>query len=166
MTDNYSKSKKKSELKKENKKYRYLQRDKNLKSRRYFIETDYIDGVYGEDGKQLLRPLNEEEKAWLNQYYKEDVCATRKDAVLNDKEDDMAWKSIYRANNDRNIDLYNIKQRTGKLLTVSTEKFDFFSNEDVETNAIRFSYLDERPEDILEKLEDSVDDTDGSGNES
>lgn len=165
MTDSYSKSKKKSELKKENKKYRYLQKDKNLKSRRYFIDTDYIDGVYNEDGTQAIRPMTNEEKAWLNQFYKEDVCANRKDAVLYDESNDAVWKPIYRANNDRNVDLYNIKQRTGKLSTISTEKFDFFCKEDIEENAIKFSYLNDRPEDILEKLEDSVDDSDGSGDE-
>jgi len=165
MTESYLKSKKKSELKKENKKFRYLQREKNLKSRRYFIDTDYIDGVFNEEGKQVIRGLNEEEKAWLNQFYKEDVCASRKDAILHDPTDDQVWKPIYKANNDRNIDLYNIKQRTGKLSTVSTDKFDFFSKEDVETNAIRFSYLNESPEDLLEKLEDGIDDTDGSGDE-
>jgi hypothetical protein len=121
--------------------------------------------VFNEEGKQVIRGLNEEEKAWLNQFYKEDVCASRKDAILHDPTDDQVWKPIYKANNDRNIDLYNIKQRTGKLSTVSTDKFDFFSKEDVETNAIRFSYLNESPEDLLEKLEDGIDDTDGSGDE-
>jgi hypothetical protein len=165
MTNSYSKSKKKSELKAENKKYRYLQREKNLKSRRYFIDTDYIDGVYNEEGKQVMRGLNSEEKAWLNQFYKEDICASRKDAVLNDVYDDNVWKAIYRANNDRNIDLYNIKQRTGKLSTVSPEKFDFLSLEDIEDNAIRFSYLNEKPEDLLEELDESVDNSDSSGDE-
>lgn len=166
MTKESSKKNAKSVPKKDNKKYRYLQRDKNLKSRRYFIDTDYIDGVYNEDGTQAMRGLNDEEKAWLNQFYKEDVCASRKGAILYDEKDDAVWKPIYRANNDRNSDLYNIKQRTGKLSTVSPEKFDFITRENVEENAIRFSYLNENPCDLLEKLEDSVDDSEGGGDES
>lgn len=85
--------------------------------------------------------------------------------MLNDVYDDNVWKAIYRANNDRNIDLYNIKQRTGKLSTVSPEKFDFLSLEDIEDNAIRFSYLNEKPEDLLEELDESVDNSDSSGDE-
>jgi hypothetical protein len=165
MTNSYSKSKKKSELKAENKKYRYLQREKNLKSRRYFIDTDYIDGVYNEEGKQVIRGLSQEEKAWLNQFYKEDLCVSKKDCVLYDKDDKKTWSALYHDNYARYNDLYNIKQRTGKLSTVSTDKFDFMSNEDLETNAIRFSYLNETPEDLLEKLEDGIDDSDSGGDE-
>lgn len=102
----------------------------------------------------------------MNQFYKEDVCANRKDAILNDVSDDSKWKGIYRANNDRNIDLYNIKQRTGKLSTISTDKFDFISQETVEENAIRFSYLNETPESLLEELESSIENTDEGGDES
>lgn len=42
-----------------------------MKTRQEFIETDYVDGVYGEDGKLAIRPLNESEKEWLSQFYAE-----------------------------------------------------------------------------------------------
>lgn len=52
-----------------------LKKELNLKSRIDYIETEYIDGVYDEKGNQLIRPLNEEEKAWLDKFYSESVGA-------------------------------------------------------------------------------------------
>ena len=56
-------------------KYPALDRRYNTKARRYIIETDYISGVKDSDGNQVIRPLDEKEKEWLNQFYTESVNA-------------------------------------------------------------------------------------------
>lgn len=55
------------------KKYPALKKSSNTKARRSAIEVDYVDGVYNDKGEQVIRPLNEKEKEWLNQYYEETV---------------------------------------------------------------------------------------------
>ena len=56
--------------------YPNLKHATNLKSRKEYIETDYIDGVFNEEGKQVIRAMNDEEKAWLDQFYKEYTIAS------------------------------------------------------------------------------------------
>lgn len=50
-----------------------LKKASNTRSRRSVIEADYVNGVYDKNGKQVIRPLNEEEKEWLERYYEETV---------------------------------------------------------------------------------------------
>ena len=59
-------------------KYPNLDKSVNTKSRSDFIETDYIDGVKNADGELVIRPMNDKEKAWLNQWYGEHVIASSK----------------------------------------------------------------------------------------
>jgi len=54
-------------------KYPALDKSKNLPSRKEFIEPDYVNGVYDEDGNELIRPLTENEKAFINQFYEETI---------------------------------------------------------------------------------------------
>jgi hypothetical protein len=54
-------------------KYPALNKGMNLNSRKDYIEPEYINGVFGEDGKQVIRALTPEEKEWLNKYYEETV---------------------------------------------------------------------------------------------
>jgi hypothetical protein len=53
-----------------------LKRNLNLKSRRYYIEAEYANGVYDESGAQVMRPLSSDEKKWLNEFYGEYVNAS------------------------------------------------------------------------------------------
>lgn len=48
----------------------------NLKGRKDYIEPDYVNGVKNSKGETVIRALNEEEKDWLNQYYRETVVAS------------------------------------------------------------------------------------------
>lgn len=130
----------------------------SLKSRRYVIETDYVDGVKNPDGSVAMRPLNEYEKAWLAQFYKEDVNAIKKGALLNDPEDTATWKAIYKANNDRNNDLYNVMERTSRLKKLDVKDLESLTEEVLKDSAIRYSYLEESF--------NTVNDTDDSGDES
>lgn len=56
-------------------KYPALQKKLNLKMRSDYIESDYINGVYDEKGNQVIRPLTDEEKQFLNDFYEETVNA-------------------------------------------------------------------------------------------
>lgn len=71
-----NKPKEKKKAGRKNAKRPALNKSLNIFSRRDFIETQYIDGVYDEDGKELIRPLNEEEKDFLNSFYEETVIAS------------------------------------------------------------------------------------------
>lgn len=42
-----------------------------MKTRRDFIEAEYVDGVYDAKGNQLIRPLTDQEREWLSQFYAE-----------------------------------------------------------------------------------------------
>ena len=70
MTNNTGKTKK------HKKKFQYLNKKGARIQRHEFIETSYISGVYNQDGSQVIRPLNDSEKDWLNNYYKEFVHGT------------------------------------------------------------------------------------------
>lgn len=49
----------------------YLNKDGTARTRQDYIETDYINGLYDENGNELIRPLTKEEKEWLSQFYAE-----------------------------------------------------------------------------------------------
>lgn len=57
-------------------KYPNLKKDLNLKGRRDYIDTHYVDGVYDEKGNKVIRELNEEEKKWLDEFYRCNVNAS------------------------------------------------------------------------------------------
>jgi len=55
--------------KRENKKYPYLDKSYNLKSRQdYMDNTYYVNGIKNSKGKKVIRELNEEEKEFLNKF--------------------------------------------------------------------------------------------------
>ena len=56
-------------------KYPALQRKYNLKMRQDYIETEYVNGTYDKDGVRVIRPLNAEEKKFLNAFYEEVVSS-------------------------------------------------------------------------------------------
>lgn len=53
-----------------------LKKDMNLKTRREYIDTGYVDGVFDNEGNRLIRALTEEEKDWLDKFYSEHVNAS------------------------------------------------------------------------------------------
>lgn len=54
-------------------KYPALSKGLNLKSRKDYIECDYINGIYDEYGNEIIRPLNKKEMEFLNNFYEETV---------------------------------------------------------------------------------------------
>ena len=91
-----------------------------MKARRDYIETDYVNGIKDKHGNVVMRALTEEEKDWLDQFYKETVNANFKDAkLITDKEEQ---KKIYGENNARNRCLYNQAKKTGKLVKIDVKE--------------------------------------------
>lgn len=43
--------------------------------RQDYIEPDYVNGVYNDKGEQVIRPLNDDEKRFLNSFYEEVIGA-------------------------------------------------------------------------------------------
>ncbi len=70
-------------------KYPALQKKFNLKMRQDYIEPDYVNGTFNAKGEMVMRPLNDEEKDFLNSYYEEVV-------VTNFMHDDIL-KALYKA---------------------------------------------------------------------
>lgn len=70
-------------------KYPNLDKSQNTKSRSDYIEPDYINGVFNDKGKEVIRPLTEVEKEWLNQFYGEFVAMS--DSQLNPTDEIMEY---------------------------------------------------------------------------
>lgn len=96
----------------------------NLKVRRYYIDTEYINGVKDENGQRVIRPLTEEEKDWLNKFYGEYVCASVPKGEKNLHNTDELRKDCYAKNNARNRCLMNQTQKTGKLVYLTPKEYD------------------------------------------
>lgn len=90
----------------------------NLKSRQYYIEADYINGI-GD-----IRALSEEEKAFLNKFYEEYIITSFKKDERDLHQTDEEKRALYRENNRRNSDLYNVKLRTGQLDSFNSDSYD------------------------------------------
>lgn len=86
------------------------------------MDTEYINGVVDTDGVRVMRPMTDDEKAWLAQFYKEWLNADGRDPKLYTKDED--WKRIYGENNSRNRCLYNYAKKMGILKTFSAKKGD------------------------------------------
>lgn len=68
-----TKNGKKEKSRRSKTKFPALNKGMNLNSRKDYIEPDYVNGLYDNEGNELIRPLTEDEKAWLNQFYEETV---------------------------------------------------------------------------------------------
>lgn len=51
--------------------YNYLDKKGTTLTRQDYIETAYVNGVKGEDGEMVIRPMNSTEKQWLSQFIAE-----------------------------------------------------------------------------------------------
>jgi len=135
-------------------KYPALRKELNTKVRRPYIEADYVNGVYNENGEQVIRPLTEEETAWLNKFYKEVIVTNfKKDGtdLYTDIEDQ---RQLYRENNHRNSDLYNHIQVTGRLKYLNEKKYEAYLNNIAQSVDMEEVYIAE----IEGRLDDLIDD--------
>ncbi len=74
--------------KKHKKNFQHLSKNGSRVHRQEFIESQYINGVYNDAGEQVIRPLNKDERAFLDKYYKEFVHGT----FCTDKESTQLFK--------------------------------------------------------------------------
>lgn len=103
-------------------KYPELKPNLNLKGRQDYMDTGYVNGVKDEDGKTVIRALNDEEKKFLAQFYREWLNADPRDAKLYDTKEE--WKSIFDENNSRNRCLLNYAKKTHNLSRFDAKKGD------------------------------------------
>lgn len=148
---------KKSEKKpnrRKNTKYPALVRNMNLKSRQYYIEAEYLNGV-GD-----IRPLTDKEKEFLNKFYSEYIITSFKKDGTDLHKSDEERRALYKENNKRNIDLYNLKLRTGQLESFNSDNYDkiVYDNlnhidfEEALTNQLEIKEIAEIIVDAVEKL--------------
>lgn len=52
-----------------------LQKKFTLSTRQDYLDIDYVNGVYDRNGNELIRPLNTEEKDFLDKFYEEWLSA-------------------------------------------------------------------------------------------
>lgn len=83
-----------SKTRRQKEKHPNLKKNLNLKARRDYIDTHYIDGVRNEKGEMVIRPMNEEEKKWLDDFYGEHLNASFTENPLMDTRSDEERESI------------------------------------------------------------------------
>ena len=126
------KRKRKKRNRRNSSQYPALEKKFTLKSRLEFLDVDYINGVFDKNGNKVIRGLNEEEKEWLNKFYKETLNASfgHEDPLIDTQE---GRKSCYDANNQRNRDIYNKKKSMNMLTEIDDETFYY-----AHTNLVNF----------------------------
>lgn len=104
-----------SPTKRSNAKYPNLNKKLNTKLRRDYLDNlYYVDGVKNRKDEQLIRPLNDSEKEWLNKFNGEYYGASF------DKDDS---KNLHKNNAD-DITIYNIRQDISKLRKLAAKEQD------------------------------------------
>jgi len=114
--------KKKSQTLRGSSKYPELKPNLNLKGRQDYMDTGYVNGVKDEHGKTVIRALNDEEKKFLAQFYREWLNADPRDANLYETKEE--WKAIFDENNARNRCLLNYAKKTHNLSRFDAKKGD------------------------------------------
>lgn len=94
----------------------------NLSSRKDYIEPDYINGVRDKDGKEVIRPLTDSEKEWLNKFYEETVVTNFfhepelkklnriKKSIIQDDTVKELQKEVKELSENKNLNKTRIKQ--------------------------------------------------------
>jgi len=120
-------------------KHSALSKKYTLKTRRDYCDFDYINGVYV-DSTEVIRPLNDGEKDWLNKFYEEVVHASFKhEDTLNDTVEKQ--RGIYSENNSRNACIFNILKTHNMLYFNDHKKLHELYD--------RYNYLDVIEEEVL-----------------
>lgn len=128
------------------KKYVYLSKNENLRLRQDYMDVDYINGVRDANGKMVIRPLTDEEKTFLNNFYKEDLNASINEnnpKFYKEKEQQL---DSYNRNNQRNRCLYNREKAQGALVDLDRDPENTFLSKHIKENTIS-------PEEICSRAE-------------
>jgi hypothetical protein len=97
-------------------KYPALKKELNLKSREDYIEPDYVNGVRDESGKMVIRPLTNEEKEFLNDFYAETIITD----FLHDPDLKILWNKKKSLINNNHVN--EIKKQIKELREESPVK--------------------------------------------
>ncbi len=81
---------------------------------------EYVNGVIDENGKKVIRSLNDSEKEWLNKFLEETVNGSSKDQ--DDFYEDK--RPFYNEDNARRRDIFNIANSLGQLSPISHTEFN------------------------------------------
>jgi hypothetical protein len=166
--------KKKRKTKRSKEKFPSLKRNLNSKVRQEYVDYDYVDGFNDyKTGEQVMRPLTDEEKQFLedfnNEYYNASVGKQADEGKDNrfvkgyDKDGINEVKKVQDANNARQRDLYGrIKNKVGitNLLNYeeSTDLIDNYFKKRISASEYEDALIDYL--DYAEDLENSTNDTD------
>lgn len=74
-TEVKEKTVKRKKTRRNNAKYPALEKKYTLSMRQDYLDVEYVNGVYDKDGNEVIRPLTDEEKVWLNKFYEEELNA-------------------------------------------------------------------------------------------
>lgn len=109
-------------------KYPALRKEYNIKARQEFMDAEeFIDGVYDEEGNELIRPLTDEEKEWYNQFYREYYNASLSNAEYHTTPE--LRKDCYDRNNARNRCLYSRNLKLGMMDSLDVDEYnDYLEN--------------------------------------
>ena len=128
-----TKNTKKNKSRRSRLQYPALNPNYNTKIRKLYIEPDYVNGVQDKDGNMVIRPLNDEEKAWLNKFYEEFIITSFKKDGSDFHENKEKQRELYRNNNKRNSCIYNQKTAQRMLYSIDDVGYDtFIGNSDID----------------------------------
>jgi hypothetical protein len=96
----------------------------NTKGRLDYIEADYINGVRDENGVLVIRPLTEEEKDWLNQFYQETIITNFNKDGSDFYESVQERRALWRENNRRNKCVFTKAKKTNCLHSLEVLDLD------------------------------------------
>jgi uncharacterized protein with NRDE domain len=143
MTNNIGK------VKKHKKSFQHLSKKGSRIHRQEFIESYYINGVYNESGEQVIRSLNDSEKEFLNNYYKEFVHGTfntdqestklfKKAKALSKKKENVKFfneNGFYPEDVQAAIEAFNKKSKS-----LGNMAYDFFEQREVNSDDYKRRY--------------------------
>jgi hypothetical protein len=132
MTNNIGK------VKKHKRKFQYLSNKGARIHRQDFIESSYINGVYNSEGEQVIRPLSDDEREFLDSYYKEFVHST----FITDAESNKLFKIAKKLTKDaENVKFYNENGFFPENVELAISKFNEKSKS---LGNLAYSFWDQR----------------------
>ena len=147
--------KKGKSTKRENEKYPALNKGVNLSSRKDYIEPDHIDGIYDQYGNELMRPLTEEEKQWLNNFYSETIVTDflhHPDLKkLNRLRRSIIEDDTVKTLKEEKKELQKDKQANRKRIREISQIISLTKKQNEEIYADKLKYIDEELQDLREE---------------
>jgi len=85
--------------------------------------------VYDDQGREILRPLTHHEKEWLNKFYQETIVTSFKQDGTDLYDTVEERRQFWRDNNVRNVCLFNLLKKTGRLFSLEASHLDTLTTE-------------------------------------